>query len=83
MYLTPTHVQSCDHLVFSKNMDDEAHLIILEPGQALRSQHKPVLLGSTLHDADVVDRQPAFADDLSEGQEVTNRAHMIQINQQK
>lgn len=48
------------------------HLIILEPGQALSGQHEPVLLGPALHDADVVDGQPALADDLSEGQRVRN-----------
>lgn len=40
------------------------HLVVFEPGEALGGQHEPVLLGSSLHDADVVDSQPAFADDL-------------------
>lgn len=62
------------HLVLSENMNNQTHLIILEPGQALSCQHKPVLLGSALHDADVVDGQPAFADDLREGQKVRNGA---------
>lgn len=43
-----------------------AHLVVFEPGEALGGQHEPVLLGSSLHDADVVDGQPAFADDLEE-----------------
>lgn len=50
------------------------HLVVFEPGEALGRQHEPILLGSSLHDADVVDRQPAFADDLEErrGQRVTS-----------
>lgn len=40
------------------------HLIILEPGQALCTENKPVFLGSTFHDADVADGQPALAYDL-------------------
>lgn len=51
-----------------------AHLVVFEPGEALGGQHEPVLLGSSLHDADVVDSQPAFADDLEErrGRKVTS-----------
>lgn len=40
------------------------HLLVLVPGQRLSRQHKPVLLGATLHQADVVDGQPAPADHL-------------------
>lgn len=40
------------------------HLLILVPGQRLGGQHKPVLLGAALHEADVVDGQPAPADHL-------------------
>jgi hypothetical protein len=43
------------------------HLIILVPGQILSSQHKPVLLGASLHDADVVDGQPPLSNDLERG----------------
>lgn len=45
-----------------------AYLIILEPGQVLWSEDKPVFLGSTLHDADVADGQPALAYDLNNSQ---------------
>lgn len=83
MYLTLTRAKLWFIESFPKNMDDQTHLIILEPGQALSSQHKPVLLGSALHDADVVDGQPAFANDLSEGQKVRNAAHIRQINHSK
>lgn len=48
--------------------EDCAHLIILEPGQALSRQHEPVLLSSSFHDADVVDGQPSFANDLMNGE---------------
>lgn len=41
-----------------------SYLIILEPGQALCCEDKPVLSGSTLHDANVADGQPALAYDL-------------------
>lgn len=44
-----------------------SHLIILEPGQTLCCEDKPVLSGSTLHDANVADGQPAFAYDLHKG----------------
>lgn len=43
-----------------------AHLVVFEPGQALGGQHKPVLLRSALHDADVIDGQPALTNDLTE-----------------
>lgn len=42
------------------------HLLVLVPGQRLSRQHKPVLLGATLHQADVVDGQPAPADHLGD-----------------
>lgn len=45
-----------------------SHLIILEPGQALCCEDKPVFLGSTLHDANVADGQPALAYDLYNSQ---------------
>lgn len=41
-----------------------AHLLILVPRQGLSRQHKPVLLGAALHQADIVDGQPAPADHL-------------------
>ena len=49
-----------------------SHLIILVPGQRLGGEDEPILLGSSLHDADVVDGQPAFTNDLrvGEGQRV-------------
>lgn len=40
-----------------------SHLLIFVPGQRLGGQDKPVLLGASLHDADV-DGEPAFADHL-------------------
>lgn len=40
------------------------YLIIFVPGQRLSSQDEPVLFGSALHDADVVDGEPAFTDHL-------------------
>ena len=43
---------------------DKTHLIVLVPGQRLGGEDKPVLLGSSLHDADVVDGQPALPDHL-------------------
>ena len=43
---------------------DPAHLLILVPGERLGRQHEPILLGAALHDADVVDGQPAPADHL-------------------
>lgn len=70
-------------LKHSKATEDSTHLVVLEPGQALSSQHKPVLLGSSLHDADVVDGQPAFANDLSEGQMVRSCAHTRQRRDSK
>lgn len=63
-----------------KSLDDKCpftYLVILVPGQILGSQHKPILLGASLHDADVVDGQPALPDDLKGGvvggQEVTGQ----------
>lgn len=41
------------------------YLIIFVPGQGLSSQDEPVLFSSALHDADVVDGQPAFTDHLN------------------
>lgn len=40
------------------------HLIILVPGEVLRCQDKPILLGATLHDPNVVDGEPALPDHL-------------------
>ena len=37
-----------------------SHLIVFIPGQRFCGEDKPVLLGSSLHDADVVDGQPTF-----------------------
>lgn len=45
-----------------------SHLVILVPGQGLGGEHEPVLLGSSLHDADVVDGQPALPDHLGDAQ---------------
>lgn len=39
-------------------------LVIFVPGQGLGGEDEPVLLGSSLHDADVVDGQPALPDHL-------------------
>lgn len=47
------------------HQDESAHLVVFEPGQALGGQHKPVLLRSALHDADVIDGQPALTNDLT------------------
>lgn len=44
------------------------HLIILEPGKALSREDEPVLLGSTLHNADVADGQPALPYNLQSSQ---------------
>lgn len=44
------------------------HLIILEPGEALSREDEPVLLGSALHNADVVDGQPALPYNLQSSQ---------------
>lgn len=43
--------------------DCESHLLVFVPGQRLGGQDEPVLLGASLHDADV-DGQPAFPDHL-------------------
>lgn len=43
------------------------YLLVLVPGERLGRQHEPVLLGAALHDADVVDGQPAPADHLRAG----------------
>lgn len=40
------------------------HLIILVPGEVLRCQDKPILLGATLHDPNVIDGEPALSNDL-------------------
>lgn len=37
-----------------------SHLIILEPGEALSCEDKPVFFSSALHNADVGDGQPAL-----------------------
>lgn len=47
------------HLVSIK----QPHLLVFVPGERLSSQDKPVVLGSSLHDADV-DGEPASADHL-------------------
>lgn len=44
--------------------EQATHLIVLIPGEVLRCQDKPVLLGATLHDPNVVDGEPALSDDL-------------------
>lgn len=43
-----------------------SHLVVFVPGQRLCGEDKPVLLRSSLHDADVVDGQPALPDHLTE-----------------
>lgn len=43
-----------------------AYLVVLIPGQALRSEDEPVSLGASFHDADVADGQPPLADHLQE-----------------
>lgn len=50
---------------------NSSHLIIFVPGQGLSSQDKPVLLGASLHDADI-EGEPAFPDHL-QGEEEKNR----------
>lgn len=45
-----------------------SYLVVFVPGQRLCGEHKPVLLGSSLHDADVVDGQPALPDHLRDAQ---------------
>ena len=42
---------------------EQPHLLVFVPGERLSSQDKPVVLGSSLHDADV-DGEPASADHL-------------------
>lgn len=51
-------------LLIRPPLSPAAHLLILVPRQGLRRQHEPVLLGAALHQADVVDGQPAPADHL-------------------
>lgn len=46
------------------HFSEKTHLIILVPGQGLGREDEPVLFGSPLHDADVVDCQPALPDHL-------------------
>lgn len=46
-----------------------AHLVVFVPGQGLGGEDEPVLLCSALHDANVVDGQPALPDDLGHAQE--------------
>ena len=45
-------------------------LVIFVPGQGLGGEDEPVLLGSSLHDADVVDGQPALPDHLTNTQTI-------------
>lgn len=45
-------------------MSPNAYLLILVPRQGFSRQHKPVLLGAALHQADIVDGQPTPADHL-------------------
>ncbi len=52
-----------------------SHLIIFVPGQGLGGEDKPVLLGSSLHDADVVDGQPALPDHLRHRQTHRQKAN--------
>lgn len=47
-----------------KSQNWATHLIILVPGEVLCCQDKPILLGATLHDPNVVDGEPALSDDL-------------------
>lgn len=47
-----------------------SHLLVLVPGERLGGQDEPVLLGASLHDADV-DGQPAFPDHLRRQRRVT------------
>lgn len=47
-----------------KSQSWATHLIILVPGEVLRCQDKPILLGATLHDPNVIDGEPALSDDL-------------------
>ena len=54
-------------LTLPPHPDDQwpvTHLVIFVPGQILGGQHKPILLGAPLHDANIVDSQPALPDDL-------------------
>lgn len=56
-----------NHLLFSLyqvTLVPNAYLLILVPRQGLSRQHKPVLLGAALHQADIVDGQPTPADHL-------------------
>lgn len=55
----------------------KAHLVILEPGQALGGQHEPVLLRSSLHDADVIDGQPALTDHLMIKPDASHHKHTL------
>lgn len=48
----------------SLRAEQATHLIVLIPGEVLCCQDKPVLLGATLHDPNVVDGEPALPDDL-------------------
>lgn len=40
------------------------YLVILEPWEVLCRKYEPVFLGSTFHDANVIDGQPTLAYDL-------------------
>lgn len=50
-----------------RHVKGSSHLVILKPRQAFRCEHKPVFLGPTFDDADVVDGQPALPDYLRGG----------------
>lgn len=64
---TCKHTQTpwpCDSVCTSDFTWTLSHLIILVPGQTLGGEYKPVLLGASLHDADVINGQPALPDHL-------------------
>lgn len=58
--------QDCVYSVNEKetNVFVSLYLIVFVPGQSLCGQDEPVLFGSALHDADVVDGEPTFANHL-------------------
>lgn len=47
-----------------KTPTESSYLIVLVPWEVLSRQDEPVLFGATLHDANVVDGEPALADHL-------------------
>lgn len=59
-----TNTQVCTRCILIQRPSLRTHLIVLVPGQRLGGEDKPVLLGSSLHDADVVNGQPALPDHL-------------------